>query len=521
MTTKFLFQTLNKASRTCILLFAVLISALFVTSCAMQGVTSDINTGKEQPKEVDITLEGGSGKAYINSPVHVEEKDGISYATLVWSSSNYDYIIVDGIRYDNENPGGSSTFTIPVKTFSEPLDLIGDTVAMSTPHEIEYRIIWNETESTDAAADDKKEISDAEAGFGIRDGSALLPVIDGIESPGRMPLSYAQGFDIYEYGKYRLVRIYGVGDYLLIPEGESAPPDILPEITYINRPCDRTYLVSTSVADLIRQIDALDMVKLCGLAEKDWRIKEVSDLMREGKIVYAGKYRSPDYELILSHECNLAIENTMIYHDPEVKEKLEELGIPVIVETSSYEKNVLGRLEWIKLYGVLFDREDEAEEFFAMQAEKIGSLPENPEYDKKVSIFYVSSNKMINVRSPLDYLAQMVETAGGTYVPSDSSAFSQSKMGTISIQMEDFYAQAGDADILIYNSTIDGEIDSIDDLTAKDPLFADFKAVKENSVYCLKGDFFQKTTGMADLLSDLYRLISGSAKTYTFIEKLE
>ena len=77
-------------------------------------------------------------------------------------------------------------------------------------------------------------------------------------------------------------------------------------------------------------------------------------------MLYAGKYRMPDYELILSKGCDLAIENTMIFHDPEVKEKLEELGIPVIVETSSYESDPLGRLEWIKLYGALFGKEKEA-----------------------------------------------------------------------------------------------------------------------------------------------------------------
>ena len=65
----------------------------------------------------------------------------------------------------------------------------------------------------------------------------------------------------------------------------------------------------------------------------------------------------------MSNNCQFAIENTMITHNPEVKEKLEELGIPVMIERSSYEKHPLGRLEWIRLFGVLFNREQQANEF--------------------------------------------------------------------------------------------------------------------------------------------------------------
>ena len=75
--------------------------------------------------------------------------------------------------------------------------------------------------------------------------------------------------------------------------------------------------------------------------------------MEDGRMLYAGKYNAPDYERILSGSCDLAVESTMIYHSPEVKEQLERLGIPVLVERSSYERHPLGRMEWLKLYGVL------------------------------------------------------------------------------------------------------------------------------------------------------------------------
>ena len=100
--------------------------------------------------------------------------------------------------------------------------------------------------------------------------------------------------------------------------------------------------------------------------------------MQAGRIAYAGKYSAPDYERILTAECGLAVENTMIYHTPEVKEQLERFGIPVLVERSSYESSPLARMEWIKLYGILLGKEALAEEVFAQQAQRIAPLLEQP-----------------------------------------------------------------------------------------------------------------------------------------------
>lgn len=88
---------------------------------------------------VEVTLSGGSGRATILSPAQLAVRDGQYTVTLVWSSANYDYMVVDGVRYDPVTYEGGSTFQIPVKDL-EPLTVIGDTVAMSTPHEIEYTL---------------------------------------------------------------------------------------------------------------------------------------------------------------------------------------------------------------------------------------------------------------------------------------------------------------------------------------------------------------------------------------------
>ncbi len=492
-----------------------------LTSCSPQGVNSVISVEEKGSQKVDITLEGGSGRAYIESPATITQKDGRSYVTLVWSSENYDYVIVDGIKYENENPGGRSTFTVPVDTFDEPLELIGDTTAMSKPHEIEYRIIWGTAGTeADTGQEDKGKASDGSGSqFGVRPDGFDDISIAGAKPDGKEELMHACGFDILRYGDLRLIRIYGVGDYLLVPEGADVPEDLPDGVTVLCQPLDKTYLVSTSVMDLIRQIGALDHIRLSGLEKDDWYIEEAASLMDKGSILYAGKYRAPDYELILSEGCDLAIENTMIFHDPEVKEKLEELGIPVIVETSSYEPDPLGRLEWIKLYGLLFKKEAEADDFYKEAVKRIQALIGTGD-DISVAMFYVSATGMINVRVPGDYVTNMIEMAGATYVPRREDVTVRGSMGTLNMQAEDFYASAKDADILIYNATIDGEIASVDDLIAKDALFSDFKAVKEGNVYCLGSDFFQKTTGMSDFIGDMHGILEGNGNETVFLEKL-
>ena len=92
---------------------------------------------------VAVTLAGGTGKAKMASPVQQVVKDGQMSAILVWSSSNYDYMKVNGVRYDAVIEEGHSTFTVPVASLEEPLPVVADTVAMSTPHEIEYTITFD------------------------------------------------------------------------------------------------------------------------------------------------------------------------------------------------------------------------------------------------------------------------------------------------------------------------------------------------------------------------------------------
>ena len=103
------------------------------------AVKTDLEDGEYS---IQVELEGGSGKASVSSPTLMLVKDGKMYARLQWSSSNYDYMIVDGTKYLPSSTEGGSVFEIPVSAFDEPVSVIGDTVAMSKPHEIEYTLTF-------------------------------------------------------------------------------------------------------------------------------------------------------------------------------------------------------------------------------------------------------------------------------------------------------------------------------------------------------------------------------------------
>ena len=188
----------------------------------------------------------------------------------------------------------------------------------------------------------------------------------------RMELAYATQFavDTYEDAdgmQYEAVSVADGSRFLLIPEGGKVPEDLPDSIQVLKRPVKQIYLVATATMDMFRMLGALPDIRFSGTDASGWYIPEAKEAMENGSILYAGKYSEPDYERIVSEGCGLAIENTMILHSPEVKEKLESFGIPVLVDHSSYEAHPLGRTEWIRLYGVLTGKEKEAEAAFAKQ----------------------------------------------------------------------------------------------------------------------------------------------------------
>ena len=323
-----------------------------------------------------------------------------------------------------------------------------------------------------------------------------------LEYESSMDLVYAKNFSVdYYKGGYALININELEKFLIIPEDKQVPIELDKDITVIKQPINNIYLVATSAMDLFRSLDEINSITLCGTDIDNWYIPQAKDALKSGTMVYAGKYNMPDYELILNKGCNLAIESTMIYHTPKVKEKFEELGIPVLVEYSSYEPHPLGRMEWIKLYSVLFNKEELAKNLVVQQEKLINSIVIDNDKPRTVAFFYISNSGYVNVRKSEDYISKMIEIAGGKYI-FDNIGNEENALSTINMQIESFYDKAKDADILIYNSTIDGELETIDDLLKKSQLLKDFKAVQWGNVWCTSKNMFQETMSIGDMILD-------------------
>ena len=466
---------------------------------------------------MSVELSGGTGKAGVESPCEVRIENGKATAVVQWSSPHYDFMIVDGETYDPVNTDGNSRFEIPV-VIGEEMAVQADTTAMSQPHLIDYTLLFTAESSEETADASEEEAADTpeedtgSAGGDTGKTAMTAPEIPGLTYEAEMEKQYAKDFSVFYYeGGYKVLAASSGRQYLLVPEGGSVPGDVPEGMIVLQNPPDRIYLAASSAMALFHALDALDRIAFSGTEPDGWYIEEAAEAMNAGQIAFAGKYSQPDYEGLLAGGCDLAVESTMILHTPEVQEKLEKLGIPVLIDESSHESHPLGRTEWIRFYGALLDKEEEADAFFATQSAIIEELEGTESTGKTVAYFFVNNAGNAVVRRTDDYIPGMIELAGGVYAFQDlQNPNPDSTSGSVTLSVEEFYAQAKDCDYLIYNAAIDDPLKSVADLIDKGSVFADFKAVKEDHVYTTDKYMYQATDIMGELIRDIHKMLTGS-----------
>ena len=435
----------------------------------------------------EFTFAGGTGRVTISCP-EIRITPDTALATVVFSSPHYEYVKVDGETYSTVCDEHTSTAVIPAPV-NRSFEILASTTAMSRPHEIRYTLY-------------------------IRVNALAEQPVPGLQWESDLPLQYAEGFTVSRFqGGYALIDIRDGGKYLVVPRGQPVPEGLDPGITVLDRQPEKIYLAATSAMSLFDALDALDLIRFSSLRQESWYVPGAAEAMARGEILFAGKYDTPDYEMLVREDCSLAIESTMISHAPKVRELLELLGIPVFVDRSSYESHPLGRTEWIKLYGILTGREKEADAYFAAQAE---ALQEYGDTGKTVAFFYINVHGEAVVRAPSDYIPRMIALAGGHYAMEDMKAAEQGH-ASVSVSMEDFYAMAGDADFLIYNADISDPISTLDELTALSDLFSGFRAVREGNVWCSGKELYQATDHVGAFITDVHRILTGEGGEMTFL----
>lgn len=341
---------------------------------------------------------------------------------------------------------------------------------------------------------------------------------------GKMDLLYAEQFSVSYRSDGCAEITSGTEKFLFVPQNAETPEDNT--LPVIHEAHENIYLAASSAMDLFFSMNAESCIEFTSTSAGNWSRESIRKAVEEDDIFYVGKYSAPDYEFLVSEGCTVAIESTMINHSPAVKEKLICLGIPVFTERSSYEAHPVGRLEWIKLYGLLTGNLEKAEAFFSEKLETFEEVQKSSQSvtDRKtVAFFYITSSGYVNVRKPGDYISKMIELAGGEYIFTDADlGTGEDEMSSVNMQMEEFYSKAKDADFIVYNSSIEAAPSDMEQLFDKSELFRDFKAVKNGNVYCTGHNMFQQTGECSDMIKELSIMLSGNDDgSLEFLERLE
>ena len=305
---------------------------------------------------------------------------------------------------------------------------------------------------------------------------------------------------------------------LIVPEGMSVPADAPKDAIILKQPVSNLLVSSTPVTSLINAVGALDAISLTTYDVGSWYIDEVIDAMNAGKLTYIGEHKEPDYELITASGATVAFWSTML--TDEVKAQVEQLGLRIVLDQSAEEDHPLARVEWAKLYGAIFNLEEKAEEVFNTQAGYVNEIAKLEDSGKTVAIFYITSKGKLYARNADDYMAKMVDLAGGAYALPDVGV---GEVGTVNMEMEAFYDKAKDADYIIYVWNLGGKPETLADLLARSEVIAEMKAVKEGNVWCTTPDFFQIQDTIGSMINDIHLILEAdaSADALTYLRRLK
>ncbi len=320
--------------------------------------------------------------------------------------------------------------------------------------------------------------------------------------------------------------------WLLLPEGVdkvSGAPAGVNIMTFRDR--QNIMVSSASTMALINAMDALSKVPMT-TADTTWRIQEIKDAIDKGTVKEVGKYSKPDYEQIISigaeKHVTFAVFSTMLDSVPDVYDQLTKTcNLRIMRDQSSYESHPLGRTEWIKIYGEIFDMRDKSDAVFNGQVEILNETTSKinvPEAERKtVLIFYTTSTKdTFYVRNAADYVTELVNLGGGKQV----AEIGPGKSGNTKMTQEWFIQECSQADYVLYNWTSgasgvkDESLQGLIDARLGD-WFKDFKAYKEGNVWRTSNDFYQKMDKMGEMVADIYKMLYGENVSIVNLPSLE
>lgn len=357
---------------------------------------------------------GGSGRTSISCN-KITVTNGRAYATIVFSSSSYEYVKANGNKYFGTKGGGTTSFVIPIQLNANNT-IIGMTTAMSASHEITYSI-YVYLKAADQSS--KTENGDGEA-----------PEIVGLSYESETKLEHAEYFRIFNYSDgIKLIEIDMVSDtlrdpdledaeaeemqtetetdaaeeeiaaedeevvqtadeiaaelyladtvkYLVVPEDVEIPVGLDKEMIIVTVPAQSAYIASEEAMTAMEELELTEWIKASGFEAEECKSESVAKAMEEEKTVFAGSYEDPQFRQLILSGCDLAIflDEILVKEEETQEEDLERfaqitsgfgtLGIPMLVDRSADEEEPLAQAEWMLVYGVLFGCEEQAEAWY-------------------------------------------------------------------------------------------------------------------------------------------------------------
>lgn len=317
----------------------------------------------------------------------------------------------------------------------------------------------------------------------------------------KLELKYASGFSVetLENGIKKVVD----GDkreLILIPK-KIKIPEKYKNANIVRTPVDNVLIASTTQACSLRTIGELDSIKAVTTEEQYWTIKEIKNLMKDGKIHYVGSNLAPDYEKIVDLNPDLTIVSSGLSEaDTKFIDKLEELGLNYVVDNEYKEQNPFGRMEWTSLIAAFYDKEDIAASELDKTVQKIEEVSKKIKNKNKPKVVWASVYEGNAYIAPKNsYVDNMINMAGGI----NACASIDSNEGRVSI--EQLHEVAKDADIFVYSSSSD-YAPNLESIKSSAPVLADLDVVKKGNLWVFAPDYYQSVDKTDELIVDLVEM---------------
>lgn len=369
--------------------------------------------------------------------------------------------------------------------------------ALEEGTKIEETLEEKEEEKTEEQVEDPAEIDQA----------------SGLKKVGKLDLKYAKSFkveylenDIKKYIDKEGREVY------LVPEGVSLENS---DLTSISIPVNRIAIFSTVDATLLRPIDKLDTIVATTTKAESWQIPQVKERLENNEAVFLGSKNELNYEELEKVSPDVVLftyEN--LDRTPVIIQQLNSLEIPWLGLSNHMENDPRARMEWVKLAGILTGQSDKAEEYYEEQLEKFAAIEEKTKdlTDRPSFAWTFMFKDLFYTKKAGDYSVKMMELAGSDPIFKD---LGPNEDGNAKLSAEEFYKGAENADILIYDRISGSAIQNISDLVAYADYLNDIKAVQEDKVWTLKKNYFQSADYAAEMVEELYQIITDQDKNLT------